>query len=114
MPEYLSPGVYIEETHLRSKSILGVDTGVAGFVGPTRRQPADRTPQPLASFADFERAYGGLAPLDSAAGPIPNYVASIKSKSMTSSPGCSGLTLSRLIASPTRAFMSVMTMGRCQ
>jgi hypothetical protein len=71
----VSPGVFVEETHSRSKSIVGVDTGAAGFVGPTPRRPAEDRPKPLASFADFERAYGGLAPLDSTAGPVPNYVA---------------------------------------
>ena len=75
MPEYLPPGVYIEETSYRSKAIAGVGTSVAGFVGPTRRRPKDGTPKPLASFADFERAYGGLEPLDSGAGPRPNYLA---------------------------------------
>ena len=38
MPEYLAPGVYVEETSYRAKSIEGVSTSTAGFVGPTRRQ----------------------------------------------------------------------------
>lgn len=35
MPQYLNPGVYIEETGFRTKSIVGVSTGVTGFVGRT-------------------------------------------------------------------------------
>ena len=33
MPEYLHPGVYIEETSYRGKPIQGVSTSTAGFVG---------------------------------------------------------------------------------
>ena len=33
MPEYLAPGVYVEETSFRAKSIEGVATSTAGFVG---------------------------------------------------------------------------------
>ena len=36
MPEYLSPGVYVEETSYRAKSIEGVATSTAGFVGQSR------------------------------------------------------------------------------
>src|SRR5260221_148077 len=36
MPEYLSPGVYIEETSFRARSIEGGSTSTAGFVGPAR------------------------------------------------------------------------------
>ena len=39
MPEYLAPGVYIEETSYRAKSIEGVSTSTAGFVGPARSGP---------------------------------------------------------------------------
>lgn len=60
MPEYLAPGVYIEEVSFRSKSIEGVSTSTAGFVGPTRWGPITGDPELLTSFADFERMYGGL------------------------------------------------------
>ncbi len=60
MPEYLAPGVYIEETSFRSKSIEGVSTSTASFVGATRYGPANGEPELLTSFADFERIYGGL------------------------------------------------------
>ena len=41
MPEYLAPGVYVEEVSYRSKSIEGVSTTTTGFVGPTRYGPVD-------------------------------------------------------------------------
>jgi phage tail sheath protein FI len=63
MPEYLAPGVYIEETSFRPKSIEGVSTSTAGFVGPARYGPTQGEPELLTSFADFERIYGGLDPL---------------------------------------------------
>ena len=37
VPEYLAPGVYVEETSYRSKSIEGVSTSARGFVGSIRR-----------------------------------------------------------------------------
>ncbi len=36
MPEYLAPGVYVEEVSFRSKSIEGVATSTTGFAGMTR------------------------------------------------------------------------------
>src|SRR5215207_675952 len=63
MPEYLAPGVYVEEVSYRSKSIEGVSTTTTGFVGPTRFGPAAGEPSLLTSFNQFERIYGGLDPL---------------------------------------------------
>src|SRR5688500_5325186 len=71
MPEYLAPGVYVEETSFRAKSIEGVGTSTTAFVGPTRRGPLASTrrnaegqpaapPELLTSFGDFVRTYGGL------------------------------------------------------
>ena len=37
MPEYLAPGVYVEETNYRSKSIEGVSTSTRGLLGSIRR-----------------------------------------------------------------------------
>jgi phage tail sheath protein FI len=59
MPEYLAPGVYVEETSFRSKSIEGVSTTTTGFVGPCRFGPLDIEPDVLTSLGEFERAYGG-------------------------------------------------------
>lgn len=72
MPEYLAPGVYVEETSFRSKSIEGVGTSTTAFVGPTLKGPAHGTPDLITSFADFERLYGGLGDL---APGRPNYLA---------------------------------------
>lgn len=58
MPEYLAPGVFVEETSFRSKSIEGVGTSVAALVGPTRTGPLRGVPEVLTSFADFERIFG--------------------------------------------------------
>ena len=74
MPEYLAPGVYIEETSFRSKSIEGVGTSTTAFAGPTRRGPVGGTPEILTSEADFERVYGGTADLAFASS-RPNYIA---------------------------------------
>lgn len=76
MPEYLAPGVFIEETSYRSKSIEGVGTSTAGFVGPTRTGPISGAPELLTSFADFERIYGGLDDLSFGDdGDMVNYLA---------------------------------------
>ena len=71
MPEYLAPGVYVEETSFRSKSIEGVGTSTTAFVGPTLKGPAGVTPELITSFGDFERVYGGLGDIDG----NPNYLA---------------------------------------
>jgi len=67
MPEYLSPGVYVEEVSFRSKSIEGVATSTTGFAGMTRYGPVHFTGGPLTSeprligsFTEFESVYGGL------------------------------------------------------
>ena len=58
MPEYLAPGVFVEEVSFRAKSIEGVGTSVAGLVGPTRTGPLRGRPELLTSFADYVRTYG--------------------------------------------------------
>ena len=58
MPEYLAPGVYIEEKSFRSKSIEGVSTTTTGFIGPTRFGPTDVEPDIVTSMNEFERTYG--------------------------------------------------------
>jgi hypothetical protein len=63
MPEYLAPGVYVEETSFRAKSIEGVSTTTTGFVGPTRYGPTDMEPEILTSLGEFERTYGDGQPL---------------------------------------------------
>ena len=57
----LQPGVYIEELSSGVRTITGVATSITLFVGWAPRGPVDRALR-LISFADFERAYGGLDP----------------------------------------------------
>lgn len=57
MPEYLHPGVYIEETSFRGKSIEGVSTSTAGLVGWTAKGPEGK-PTLVTSFAQFRREFG--------------------------------------------------------
>ena len=75
MPEYLAPGVYVEETSFRSKSIEGVSTSTAGFVGPALFGPISGTPELITSFSDFTRIYGGLNDLEFDEGVQTNYLA---------------------------------------
>jgi phage tail sheath protein FI len=56
MPEYLSPGVYIEEIEIGGKPIEGVSTSTAGFLGRTERGPV--TPRLVTGFEDFRRVFG--------------------------------------------------------
>lgn len=56
MPEYLSPGVYVEEVSTGPKPIEGVSTSVAGFVGPTERGPEEI--RYITSWLEFVRWYG--------------------------------------------------------
>src|SRR5262245_55360357 len=58
MPEYLAPGVYVEEVSYRAKSIEGVSTTTTGFIGPTRYGPVEDEPDILTSLGEFERVYG--------------------------------------------------------
>lgn len=79
MPEYLAPAVFVEETSFRSKSIEGVGTSTAAFVGLTSRGPvtgkSGNAPPLLTSFSDFERMYGGFEDLQFDNGPQTNFLA---------------------------------------
>ena len=57
MPEYLAPGVYIEEVPSGNKPIEGVSTSTAGMVGITQRGPVNE-PTLVTSYADFVRKFG--------------------------------------------------------
>ncbi len=70
MPEYLAPGVFVEEVSYRAKSIEGVPTSTTGFVGlapfgPVQYPggPVTNEPRLVTSFPEFERTYGKLDPL---------------------------------------------------
>jgi uncharacterized protein len=53
------PGVYIDELPSAVRTITGVPTSIAAFVGWAPRGPDDRAVH-ITSFADYERAFGGL------------------------------------------------------
>ena len=59
MAEYLSPGVYVEEYDSSPRSIEGVGTSTAGFVGMAVKGPVSGAPSLVTSFADFQRQFGG-------------------------------------------------------
>jgi len=75
MPEYLAPGVFVEETSYRSKSIQGVGTSVTAIVGPTRKGPLRGMPEVLTSYGDFIRVYGDANPLTLSGAEVLNYTA---------------------------------------
>ncbi len=56
MPEYLYPGVYIEEVSTGNAPIEGVSTSTAGFLGIAERGPT--TPVLCTSFGDYQRSFG--------------------------------------------------------
>jgi phage tail sheath protein FI len=58
MPEYLAPGVYIEEIERGPKPIQGVATSTAAFLGETERGPV--RPQFITSYGAFLRLYGDI------------------------------------------------------
>jgi len=57
MPEYLAPGVYVEEIEIGAKPIEGVSTSTAGFLGQTERGPVST--RLVTGFEQFLRIYGG-------------------------------------------------------
>lgn len=59
MAEYLSPGVYVEEYDNSPRSIEGVGTSTAGFVGMTVKGAAKGAPSLITNFAGFLREFGG-------------------------------------------------------
>ena len=57
MPEYLTPGVYIEEIERGPKPIEGVPTSTAAFLGETERGPI--RPRLVSSYVEYNRWFGG-------------------------------------------------------
>lgn len=61
MPAALTyPGVYVEEISSGVRTIVGVATSIAAFVGRTARGPVQE-PRTITSYADYERIYGPLS-----------------------------------------------------
>ena len=53
------PGVYLQEIPSGNRTVTGVATSIAAFVGTAPRGSVD-DPVPISGFGDFERAFGGL------------------------------------------------------
>lgn len=62
MPDYLTPGVYVEEIELGPPPITGVSTSIPGFVGRTQMGPTSGLPQLITSYSDFARMFGSFLP----------------------------------------------------
>ena len=75
MPEYLSPGVYVEEVDRVPKPIEGVGTAMAAFVGFTERAERAREisgetvvenllnkPQLVTNWSQYLESYGSFVP----------------------------------------------------
>jgi len=75
MPQYLAPGVFVEEVSLRTRAIAAAETGTAAFAGPVLRGPVGEASPPLAAFGEFERLYGGTDDLRMGSSWKINYVA---------------------------------------
>jgi phage tail sheath protein FI len=58
MPEYLHPGVYIEEIERGPRPIEGVPTSTAAFLGETERGPIQ--PTMVTSYKDYQRWFGNV------------------------------------------------------
>lgn len=58
MPEYLHPGVYIEEIERGPKPVDGVPTSTAAILGETER--GSITPRLVTSYKDFQRWFGNV------------------------------------------------------
>ena len=58
MPEYLSPGVYVEEFESGGRPLEGVSTSTAGFLGLAEKGPVEGLPELVTSISDFQRKFG--------------------------------------------------------
>lgn len=66
MPATLSyPGVYVEEIPIGVRTITGVATSIAAFIGRAAKGPTDADPDgpvTINSYGDYERTFGALDP----------------------------------------------------
>jgi uncharacterized protein len=111
MPEYLAPGVFVEEVSFRAKSIEGVGTSVAAVVGPTRFGPLRGKPEVVTSLGEFTRIYGDLQDLSIGGTATLNHTA-IAAKAFFDGGG-KQLFVSRIgnFATPATGFASVADTG---
>ncbi|MGN0411595.1 MAG: phage tail sheath family protein [Lachnospiraceae bacterium] len=59
MADYFSPGVYVEEYDNSPRSMEGVGTSTAGFVGFAEKGPTIGAPSLVTSYKSFVKQYGG-------------------------------------------------------
>lgn len=59
MPEYLAPGVFVEEVPAGVRPIEGVSTSTVGMVGVAERGPVN-VPTLVTSFGAYQRLFGGF------------------------------------------------------
>ena len=62
MPEYLYPGVYVEEIDTGNQPIEGVSTSITGFLGIAERGPLQ--PTLVTSYTEFVRNFGGYVQIN--------------------------------------------------
>jgi hypothetical protein len=60
MAEYFSPGVYVEEYDNSPRTIEGVGTSTAGFIGLAEKGPVKGAPKLVTDMKSFKRQYGGF------------------------------------------------------
>jgi phage tail sheath protein FI len=60
MPEYLSPGVYVEEVSSGIKPIEGVGTSTGAFIGIAERGPIGK-PRLITNWTQFTATFGGFS-----------------------------------------------------
>ncbi|MBQ2453785.1 MAG: phage tail sheath family protein [Lachnospiraceae bacterium] len=60
MAEYFSPGVYVEEYDNSPRSIEGVGTSTAGFIGLAEKGPVIGAPVFVPNFKSFTQQFGGF------------------------------------------------------
>ncbi|GIJ26820.1 tail protein [Micromonospora qiuiae] len=61
MPNYLAPGVYVEEVESGSRPIEGVGTAIAAFVGFAAQGPFN-TPTLVTNWSQYSQIFGEFAP----------------------------------------------------
>src|ERR1700716_4510524 len=59
MPNYLSPGVYVEEVEAGSRPIEGVGTATAAFVGLAEKGPVN-SPTLVTNWSQYSQTFGGF------------------------------------------------------
>ena len=75
MPEYLAPGVFVEEVSFTPPQIMPASTSVAGMVGPTRFGQMRGRPLLLTSYHDYETYFGDAENLTLGGTSVTNYTA---------------------------------------